>query len=301
MNASGSPHPLVSVIVPFFEHHSALPDCLTALSRQTYPADRYEVIVIDNSIDAGTLRLSGHESVRIGYEPVPGSYAARNKGISLARGKFLAFTDADCVPRAEWIEKGVARLVSLERPAVVAGHVEVTYRNGAMPNLFEIYDSAVNLRQEAYVEEMHFVATANAFASREVFEEVGPFDARLKSYGDWEWGQRVYQKRIPQVYAREVLVRHPARASFQELLKKSLRKAGGRVDTDAPPRMGFSRTPSDIADEWKRARLYWNLVAMSARAYDRSVALFAPVMLAVTCGRIAERVRLRMGGTSRRA
>ncbi len=293
--------PLVSVIVPFFEHHAALPDCLTALSRQTYPASCYEVIVVDNSVEDGALELSRFPAVKLHREPEPGSYAARNKGINVAHGKIFAFTDADCVPHSNWIEKGVARLACLQRPALVGGHVQFTYLNPAMPRIVELYDAITNLRQEFVVTERHFAVTANAFASREVFEQAGLFDPRLKSNGDWEWGQRVYKRGIPQAFAATAIVEHPARASMSALMKQVLRTTGGMVDREPSERAGLSAIMPDLVIEIRNARQVWNLVATSPLASTRSSARLAALHSVVVCARIAERLRLRMGGTSRRA
>jgi glycosyltransferase involved in cell wall biosynthesis len=293
--------PLVSVIVPFFEHHAALPGCLTALSLQTYPATCYEVIVVDNSVEDGALDLSRFPAVKLHREPQPGSYAARNKGISVALGQIFAFTDADCVPHSDWIEKGVARLACLQRPALVGGHIQMTYLNPAMPRIVELYDAIANLRQEFVVTERHFAVTANAFASRKVFEEVGVFDPRLKSNGDWEWGQRVYKKQIVQVFAAEVIVEHAARASLRALMKQVLRTTGGMVDRAPSERAGLSAIIPDLVIESRNARQGWKFVATSPLASTRTRARLAALHSVVVCARIAERLRLRRGGTSRRA
>jgi len=293
--------PLVSVIIPFFEHHATLPNCLTALCHQTYPASCYEVIVIDNSVEDDTLDLSGFPTVRLHREPKPGSYAARNKGISVASGQILAFTDADCVPHPDWIEKGVARLACLQGPAVVGGHVQFTYLNPATPGIIEIYDTITNFRQREYVAKKHFAATANAFAPREVFEAAGPFDPRLKSNGDWEWGQRVHRREIPFVFASEAIVEHAARASMPALIRKILRKAGGKVDRARSERAGLSGMLYDLADDLSGARRLWNRVATSPLASNRSLARLAALHSICVCARISETLRLRIGGTSRRA
>lgn len=96
---SGQPYPFVSVVIPVFNDAERLEMCLRALEDQTYPADRYEVILVDNGSDASMEGLAaGFAGTRVAYEDRPGSYAARNKGVSLARGEVVAFTDSDCVP-----------------------------------------------------------------------------------------------------------------------------------------------------------------------------------------------------------
>ncbi len=95
--------PFVSVVIPVFDDPDRLRTCLQALEHQTYPKPRYEVIVVDNGSARSVPPLVGQfGQARATYEMVPGANAARNRGISLARGEILAFTDADCVPARDW-------------------------------------------------------------------------------------------------------------------------------------------------------------------------------------------------------
>jgi len=97
--------PFVSVIIPVYNDPERLKTCLQALEEQTYPQSSYEVIVVDNGSDESIEPIvTEFNQAKAGYEPHPGSYAARNKGLSLARGEVIAFTDADCIPALDWIE-----------------------------------------------------------------------------------------------------------------------------------------------------------------------------------------------------
>src|SRR5690606_31008932 len=111
-----APPPRVSVIVPVRDDVEGLSRCVAALQAQDYPTDRFEVVVIDN----GSIRdlrpvVPDEPRFRLVREDRPGSYVARNAGVAVATGEVLAFTDADCRPRADWLSQGVA---ALARPDV---------------------------------------------------------------------------------------------------------------------------------------------------------------------------------------
>ena len=182
---------LVSVIIPVYNDAVRLERCLQALAQQSYP--NYEVIVVDNgSTDADVEQVCKPFSrVRFAREEKAGSYAARNKGLSLAKGEVIAFTDSDCIPAADWLGAGVARVKQTENCGLIAGHVDVFPQNRAHPSLVELYDMMLAFPQERYVANYRYGVTASVVTTRAIFDAVGLFNDTLKSGGDREWGQRV--------------------------------------------------------------------------------------------------------------
>ncbi len=220
--------PFVSVIIPVYNDSARLRTCLAAIKDQTLSKEKYEVIVIDNNSTDGIRGVvKEFEQVRLAYEEKPGSYAARNKGISLAKGEVLAFTDSDCIPSQKWLEKGLDQLRAEPNCGFVAGEIKIFFITPEKPNPIELYDSLFNLQQQKYVEEQGWGATANLFAFREVFESVGVFDATLQSGGDAEWGKRVSAAGYSTFYADGCYILHPARHSFSELCRKDRRTVRG--------------------------------------------------------------------------
>ncbi|MBD1872384.1 glycosyltransferase [Nodosilinea sp. FACHB-131] len=221
--------PVVSIIIPVYNDRDRLALCLDALDHQTYPSDQYEVIVIDNGSDAPLADLvSQFKQVRLTHENQPGSYAARNHGLTLARGEIIGFTDSDCIPAKNWIETGVAQFLATPNCGLVAGKIELFFKQCDRPTAVELFDSRNFLQQHRYITEDHYGATANLFTSKAIFDAVGLFNAQLKSGGDREWGQRVYAAGYPQIYADDVCIAHPARHSWPEISKKIVRVIEGR-------------------------------------------------------------------------
>lgn len=92
--------PLVSVIIPTYNRKDSLLRTLDSLSHQTYPADRFEVIVVDDGGSDGTEAIAQHIypfALRYVRQENCGDAYARNRGAQEAQGVILQFLDDDIV------------------------------------------------------------------------------------------------------------------------------------------------------------------------------------------------------------
>ncbi|MHB1261318.1 MAG: glycosyltransferase family 2 protein [Thermoplasmatota archaeon] len=293
--------PFLSVIVPVYNDVARLRLLLEALRVQTYPAGRFEVLVVDNASTEdvqGTVRAAGPPFVAL-HEGRPGSYAARNRALAQAQGEVLAFTDGDCIPAPDWLERGVAALEADPSAGLVAGRIEV-FPRGRRRTLVERYEMVYAFPQERFAREQHFGATANVFTRRAVMDRVGPFNAALKSGGDREWGQRVHAAGLPVVYAADVVVRHPARRTFREYEGKVRRIVGGMRDLDRDRSVMTVRLiPGHLVHITRK--VVRRIPAHRAAAGESGGALrLAAVEWWFEYIRMRERLRLRKGSVSRR-
>ena len=98
--------PLVSVVVPVYDVAAYLPDCLASIARQ--PLVDHEVIVVDDGSPDDCALIVEEAArmdprIRLHRQTNRGLGAARNVGVGLARGEFLAFADSDDVlPPDAW-------------------------------------------------------------------------------------------------------------------------------------------------------------------------------------------------------
>ena len=97
--------PFFSIVVPTYQRPVQLAACLQALSRLDYARERFEVIVVDDGSPtppkAVVESLRDRLQLTLHLQRHAGPAAARNAGAMRARGKYLAFTDDDCLPAAD--------------------------------------------------------------------------------------------------------------------------------------------------------------------------------------------------------
>ncbi len=225
--------PFVSVIIPVYNDPAGLADTLKSISVQDYPLDNWEVIVVDNNSNDHTILTaqsfkSTIPSLRIEKEPKQSSYAARNKGISIAKGDILSFIDSDMTVNLDFLSKGVA--VVLDKHVDYLGCRVDIYTLKHKPTIWETFNIHTDFPIAEYMEKFGFSITGNLFVKKSVFEKVGLFDQRLQSAGDLEFGNRVRDAGFKMHYSDDIVMKHPARSSMEALFKKNVRVANGHAD-----------------------------------------------------------------------
>jgi cellulose synthase/poly-beta-1,6-N-acetylglucosamine synthase-like glycosyltransferase len=213
--ATGSP--TVTIVVPHYHDLAALELCLTALDRQTYPRDRYEIVVADNASPEGREAVEAVVGARGRLVVVTekGAGPARNGGVAAATNEILAFTDCDCVPEPQWLAQGVAALAQAD---LAGGAMTVLVADAARPTPIEAFEWVFAFDNRRYVEQMGFTVTANLFCPAAVFAKVGGFKVGVSE--DLEWSTRATAKGFRLTYAAGAVVGHPARRTWAELVAK---------------------------------------------------------------------------------
>lgn len=303
MSESISPNHFVSVIIPVYNDSERLQLCLQALAKQTHPQEQYEVVVVDNASQEDIKSVVNQFSqARYTYESQPGSYIARNQGISAAKGNLLAFTDSDCIPSPDWLERGTKHFLNTPNCGLVAGKISLFFQDPLHPTAVELYEKIVlNFLQDRKIADHQFGMTANIFTSRAVIESVGSFDSALKSGGDRNWGQRVFAAGYQQIYADDACVRHPARQSYAELQKRIARLVGGKYDRMMRQNPSSTEIAKDILNTFKPPfrSLYKALKNPELKGPQQKLK-FIWIMFFARYVDITEKMRLYLGGRSQR-
>jgi len=172
----------ISVVIPFFESEATLAECLAALSSQTLAKARYEIIAVDDGSTDGGAEIAKRAGVRLLQQPNRGAPAARNAGIAAAEGKWVAFTDADCIPSRGWLRALLAAVENAgEEVFGAAGPIVGHPSNASAARFVEIsggLDAAWHLQHPRFP----FAPSGNVMYRRDALDAVGGFDERYASY-----------------------------------------------------------------------------------------------------------------------
>lgn len=98
----------ISVIIPVFNVSVYLAECLEAVLKQTYA--NTEILLIDDGSTDGSEKICDEYAekdlrVRVIHQKNAGAASARNAGLELAVGDYIAFVDSDDVPHPDYLEK----------------------------------------------------------------------------------------------------------------------------------------------------------------------------------------------------
>jgi len=115
----------ISIVIPTYGRPGPLRKCLEGVTDLDYPAGRFEVIVVDDGspepVAPSLESFSGCLDLTAIRQLNRGPAAARNTGASRAAGRWLAFTDDDCVPDRDWLAALADRLRVVDSRTAIGG------------------------------------------------------------------------------------------------------------------------------------------------------------------------------------
>ena len=213
--------PFISVIVPFHNAAKHLEICISALLSQSYPPSRYEIIMVDNnSTDGSAEVVAKYSRIKLLTENKQGSYAARNRGVAESKGRIIAFTDSDCVPCPEWLDR-ISESISLPGAGIVQGGRLYSTASAGML-LLEAYESERAFHTfSGKFKGLYYGYTNNMAVRRDVFDRCGPFLEVMRG-ADSIFVNRAIEDYSPEIirYVPDAAIRHMEITGVQDYLRK---------------------------------------------------------------------------------
>jgi biofilm PGA synthesis N-glycosyltransferase PgaC len=211
--AGNSPHTRISVIIPARNEEEHIGRLLHALIEQTYPANLFEIIVVDDHSTDGTAgavkQFPGVKLESLSTGPI-NSYKKKaiETGIAAASGDWIVTTDADCFPSPGWL-RTLAGFAEEREAVFIAAPVLMKY-NASLLQLFQSMDFMILQAITGAVvskNQLTMCNGANIAYSKKAFEAVNGFsgidgiasgDDMLLMFKIWkQYPGRVFYLRSP--------------------------------------------------------------------------------------------------------
>ncbi len=207
---------LISVIIPAYNAAATIADCMDALQRQAYEG-RYEIIVVDDGSTDNTAKIACDAGAQVITTRRGRPAAARNAGIRQAAGAIICCTDADCVPRPDWLAQLTAPFANPEVAACKGSYATRQRAHVARFVQLEYEDKYDLLRTQSTID---FIDTYSAAYRRDVLLANGGFDERFDYLEDQELSFRLAARGCWMEFREEAVVEHLHSATLAAYLRK---------------------------------------------------------------------------------
>lgn len=232
-----NPPILFSVIIATRNREKNLRQTLRCLDRQRFPRPRYEILVIDNGSEDRTCAAVAELRATIAnlhyfFLGQANVSASRNLGAKMARGRWLAFTDDDCLPPQNWLSQGEKILQSTRGIKVFGGPIfDVMPRGVSPPAGFKLVGWKESYGREArFLSPNEFFIECNLFMEKRQFIAGGGFKVLLGP------GNRRFGFHEGTELQARIAARHPAKTvryydpsiQMRHLVRVARSSTGGR-------------------------------------------------------------------------
>jgi len=223
----------ISVIIPTYNRSNILRKCLEALALQTFPSDRFEVIVSDDGSEDDTRGISesfaGKDLAHLCYrwQPNRGASAARNQAILAAKGKVLLIINDDTIATRTLLEEHLrTHQRYLEENFAVLGRVTISedvpfsiFAKVHLDASFNLLNGKTELNWRAFY-------TCNISVKKSLLLNFGLFEEKIQVlHEDLELGERLSHHGLKIIYEPRALAYHHHYLEEKDYLNAAKREA----------------------------------------------------------------------------
>jgi glycosyltransferase involved in cell wall biosynthesis len=213
--------PLISAIIPVYNYERYLGEAVESVLAQNWR--RLEIIVVDDGSSDGTAGVARRfgSLLRYDVQSHAGPGAARNRGVELARGDYLAFLDADDLWADDKLALQMAAFDVGSPPDAVFGHVQQ----------FLSLDLPVALARQLKcpAELVPGRIPGTMLISIRSFKRVGPFSTDLRIGEFVEWYSRAAELRLTDVMLPQMVLKRRIHAANSGIVHRASRSDYVRV------------------------------------------------------------------------
>lgn len=232
MNMSEHEYPFITVLLVAYNEEQYIEKSLLSLINQTYPSDKYEIIIIDGMSTDGTLdrikliaKRYGKHEIRILTNKKKILASGWNIGIRAAKGDYVARIDAHAEAKNNFIEKSVETMMKNPDAVCVGGKLVTISSPNSNDVVSKVLSSPFGVGNSSFrvSDKAGYADTAvYGLYKKQIFEEVGYFNEKFVRNQDIELHSRIteyggkfyFNPEIESVYYARNTVKKMAKQAF---------------------------------------------------------------------------------------
>lgn len=223
-----------SIIIPTYNRPQELTACLQSLTKLDYPHNLFEVevIVVDDgsekSLETTVKPFQKLLNLTLISQPNSGPAIARNTGVKYAKGKFVVFTDDDCLVDVHWLTT-LAGALKKNSDCLIGGCVKNKLINNPDATASQALSDYLYLTHQDKQEFPPFFTSNNIALSVETFFKTGGFNVNfsLAAGEDREFGARLLSQGYKMIYEPKAIIYHAHNLTFTTFYKQHLNYGKG--------------------------------------------------------------------------
>jgi glycosyltransferase involved in cell wall biosynthesis len=207
---------MISVIIPTYNRAFCLGEAIQSVLDQDHfvrnSPSAFELMVVDDGSTDRTRDIvhSFGKRVKYHFQPNRGVSAARNKGLDLAQGDYIAFLDSDDLWEKEKI--GIQLSFMKSFPEAMVCYTEETWiRRGVFVN-----PKKKHLKYSGWIFDkvlpLCLLSLSSAFFRKKIFEDIGRFDEKLPACEDYDLGIRIAAKYPVYLLSKALIIKRGGHA-----------------------------------------------------------------------------------------
>ncbi|BAQ61473.1 glycosyltransferase [Geminocystis sp. NIES-3708] len=190
-------NPLISVIIPAFNAEKYLKDAIESVIKQNYQP--LEIILIDDGSTDNTAKIAkSFQNIKYIYQENSGPAIARNNGIKIAGGDYIAFLDQDDL----WTPNKLSLQINY-----LKDHSDISYVLGQQKIFLESGIEKPKWLKQEYLETITPAYLLSALLTRKsIFNQIGYFDSSYKHGNDSDWLLKTIDARLSMYIIPEIVL-----------------------------------------------------------------------------------------------
>ncbi len=213
----------VTVVIPTLNEEKTIAQCLKALQNQSF-SNIDKITIVDSFSTDKTIEIAQSMGIEV-IQKMSNQAEARNVGITNSSSEYIAFIDADCIPKPDWLEQLIKRM---KRDSIsgVGGTYQSFNNNSSMSRYVQ---NEISYRHSNMGLYPAHISTFGSLFRLDVLNDVGGFDPLFKNAEDNELCYRIKEHGYILAYEPSAIVYHRHPENIMQYLKEQFVKSAWRI------------------------------------------------------------------------